>query len=216
MALKMKFTTIQTVTMNLYKYFCQEEKRGRLFYCKCNPAQSKMHALGINKRSFERWIALIDSSYVEKKPVGRKKSFDDFDKDVIRREIIKMLEQNERVTLRKLKVWLKLKCAINFSKQTLWKIVRLVGFTFRKTNSGRNIVCEKPHLVSLRSKYLRELRCRREEGYDIVYLDESWINAHHTFEKEWQSVDGTVKRNIPSSKGQRLILAHAGSNKKDL
>ena len=94
--------------------------------------------------------------------------------------------------------------------------MRLVGFTFRKTNSGRNIICEKPHLVSLRSKYLRELRCRREEGYDIVYLDESWINAHHTFEKEWQSVDGTVKRNIPSSKGQRLILAHAGNKQEGL
>ena len=51
----------------------------------------------------------------------------------------------------------------------------------------------------------------RKENYDIVYIDETWINAHHTNEKEWQSVDGTIKRYVPSSKGQRLIMAHAGS-----
>ena len=45
----------------------------------------------------------------------------------------------------------------------------------------------------------------------MVYLDETWINAHHTKEKEWQSTDGTIGRNVPSSKGERLIIAHAGS-----
>jgi transposase len=49
------------------------------------------------------------------------------------------------------------------------------------------------------------------DGYDIVYLDESWINAHHTYDKEWQSLDGTKRREIPSSKGQRIVIGHAGS-----
>ena len=58
------------------------------------------------------------------------------------------------------------------------------------------IVCELPHLTAARSKYLRLVREKREEGYDIVYLDETWINANHTKEYEWQSYsyDGRIKR----------------------
>ena len=56
----------------------------------------------------------------------------------------------------------------------------------------------------------------RGKGYDIVYLDESWINAHHTYLREWQSLDGEQKRKIPSSKGQRIILTHAGSSESGL
>ena len=36
------------------------------------------------------------------------------------------------------------------------------------------------------------------------------------FEKEWQSNDGRVKRNVPSGKGKRLIIAHCGSRDKGL
>lgn len=42
-------------------------------------------------------------------------------------------------------------------------------------------------------------------------MDESWVNAHHTYDKEWQSIDREQKRKIPSSKEQRIVLAHAGS-----
>lgn len=49
-----------------------------------------------------------------------------------------------------------------------------------------------------------------------MYLDETWINAHHTNEREWQSVDGSIKRLVPSSKGRRLIIAHAGSRENGL
>ena len=54
----------------------------------------------------------------------------------------------------------------------------------------------------------------REDGYEIYYLYESYINEHHVFEKEWQSLD--IKRNVPSGKGKRLIMAHCGSSEKGL
>jgi len=94
-----------------------------------------------------------------------------------------MFELKETVTLRKLRLWLKKKNDINVSKATLWRLVRRAGFTFRKYTSGRNIICEKPHLLIMRSKYLREVREMRRENYDMVYVDETWINAHHTSEK---------------------------------
>jgi transposase len=51
----------------------------------------------------------------------------------------------------------------------------------------------------------------RRGHYEIVYLDETWVNAHHAGSKEWQAASGEISRIIPSSKGQRLIIAHAGS-----
>ena len=58
-------------------------------------------------------------------------------------------------------------------------------FTFRKYTCGRSVICEKHHLVTIRSKYWRQIKEMRKENYDIVYIDETWINAHHTNEKEW-------------------------------
>ena len=42
-------------------------------------------------------------------------------------------------------------------------------------------------MVALRAKYLRKLKDLREKEYDIYFLDESYINYHHTCETEWQS-----------------------------
>jgi transposase len=142
----------------------------------------------------------------------RPRVVDNFDRELIRREMCNMFHNNETVTLRKLKSWLRKNNDIDISKSTLWRTIRSLGFTFRKYVGGRNLICEKPHIVAMRSKYLREVREMRRDCYDIVYLDETWINAHHSNEREWQSSDGTTKRLVPSSKGQRLIIAHVGSS----
>ena len=46
-----------------------------------------------------------------------------------------------------------------------------------------------------RSKYARLIKQEREEGYDSVYLDKTWVNSYHTQVREWQSMGGAVKRN---------------------
>ena len=111
---------------------------------------------------------------------------DAFDKDVIRREILRLIDMKQLVTctMRKLKHWLKEHNIIDIAKSTLWKTVRQIGFTFRKTASGKNVLCEKPHLACARSNLLSEIKTRRDQGYDIVYLDEAWISAHHKASKE--------------------------------
>lgn len=200
----------------LYAHFLKEKQMGHLYQSIQEPEKRAIAALGLDRKSFSRWMKQ-NCGYAKATVQQRRKvCVDDFDKGVIRREILKMFQYNELVTLRKLKSRLLSHCDIEISKTNLWKIVRGAGFTFRKTTGGRNLVCEKPNLVTSRSIYLRKIRQLREDGYDIVYLDESWINAHHTVDKEWQSVDRVKRRTIPSSKGQRLILAHAGSRENGL
>lgn len=215
--MKIKFLTLHTVAVKMYKYFIRESNRGKLYRSISNPEQRTMHALGLSKRYLHKLLNVNGAvSTVNTLTQGRKKVVDNFDRDVIRREICRMFDSKETVTLRKLKIRLRIHNAIDVSKSTLWRTVRSIGFTFRKYANGRNVICEKPHLVRLRSKYLREVREMRNQGYDIVYVDETWINAHHTNEKEWQLSDGTIKRYVPSGKGQRLIMAHAGSRQNGL
>ena len=43
-----------------------------------------------------------------------------------------------------------------------------------------------------------------------MYLDETWLNAHHTLERCWTDYDGKGGLRVPSGKGGRLIILHAG------
>ena len=74
---------------------------------------------------------------------------------------------------------------------------------------------ERWDVVAARHRYLRQIKKYREEGWQIVYVDETWINANHTKSKRWidtQHEDQTRKLNPPSGKGQRLIILNAGSD----
>ena len=69
-----------------------------------------------------------------------------------------------------------------------------------------------------RSIYLRRMRKNRSENRPIVFLDETWVNAHDGRERTWVEVDqttggtkGVVRK--PTGKGTCLIILHAGSCK---
>lgn len=47
------------------------------------------------------------------------------------------------------------------------------------------------------------------EGRSVVFTDESYIHSSHTQSKEWAD-DSTLGLKKPISKGQRLIMVHAG------
>jgi hypothetical protein len=48
---------------------------------------------------------------------------------------------------------------------------------------------------------LRKIRKFREDGYAIVYLDETWVNQNHATDYMWLPVDGSGAPEIPSGKG---------------
>lgn len=202
--------------MKLYKYFLREKCRKRLLVSLDNPFKRVSSILGVGKRTLERWISDIDAFEASVPPLnksGPRKKLDDFDKDVINREIVKMFGENKDVTMKGLKHRLQQRNDIAVSKVTLWRAVRSLGFKFKKVdaNSDRATLCERAHLVAARCKYLRAVREKRESGYDIVYLDETWINTNHTKPYQWVSSNSSQNRRIPEGKGQRLIVLHAGS-----
>lgn len=60
-----------------------------------------------------------------------------------------------------------------------------------------------------RIKYLKEIPKLRSQGWNVVYTDETYIHSSHTQDKGWFD-DSSKGIRKPISKGQRLIIVHAG------
>jgi hypothetical protein len=73
-----------------------------------SPETRTLHILNLSKSSFRRWMQDCGStSSIKTVMQGREQTVDSFDKELIRREICRMFDMNETVTLRKLRIWLK-------------------------------------------------------------------------------------------------------------
>jgi hypothetical protein len=57
---------------------------------------------------------------------------------------------------------------------------------------------------------------REYKRYDIVYLDETWVNQNHCTDYMWLPNDGSDAPKIPSGKGKRLIILHVGTRSESL
>ena len=100
-------------------------------------------------------------------------------------------------------------------RATLWRILRKMGFKHKKVNDKRYIY-EQPSIIYQRHEYLQRMRVHRREGRPVVYLGETWANAHDGKEKMLVEDDprasGGTKGGIrkTSGKGSRLIILQSG------
>jgi hypothetical protein len=80
---------------------------------------------------------------------------------------------------------------------------------FEKTKNNRLILVDLYNFRAKRLQYLRQIKECREEGRPIIYMDETYIHSSHTAPYAWS--DGSIQRLFaPMSKGQQLIVIHAG------
>ncbi|XP_072389313.1 uncharacterized protein [Diabrotica undecimpunctata] len=143
--------------------------------------------------------------------------------NLIRRTVYTFFLENKPPTIKKVKAKLLENDMIPpMSRETLRTILHKLNFRYMK-RSRQSILINKEEIVSWRRRYLRTIRDYRVSKTKIYYLDETWINAGHTVSKIWH--DTTVKTprqafieglstglQAPSGKGQRLIVAHIGSD----
>jgi hypothetical protein len=82
-----------------------------------------------------------------------------------------------------------LKESINFD----WKVTALrrmlkeIGFKWKRCRSRRKILIERENIVNWRCAYLQQIRKFRETGKPVLYLNETWLDANLTFRKCWQN-----------------------------
>jgi len=74
---------------------------------------------------------------------------------------------------------------------------------------------ERNDIVAMRVKFLRKM-CNLRQSNDtrpVVYLDETWVNQNYSRGQIWQNDQNTEGLKVPTGKGARLLICHAGSSK---
>ena len=205
---------VKELIKTLYRNLIAEQRIGSILYSINDPLKRASYLTGLSKSCIRNWIKqdTPSSQQQAEKRCSIKppfKTLDQFEVDIILRKVQQLFNKKQPVSTRKLQKVLVEENDLKVSKSTLWKILKRNGFSFRRTNGNRSILCERPDLQISRCKFLRELKDARDLGMNIIYLDETWINSHHTQPKEWVSNDGKIGRIIPAGRGRRLILLHA-------
>ena len=211
----------KTIIYNVYRYFERQSSKQK---STVPPKLSKKtaDATGFSERTVNRVVAEkrrleaspFPSPSKRYKKTRERISVDDFDTDAIRRNVHEFYERREYPTLEKLLQVLKEKELFDGGRISLWKLLRKMGFRYKKVNDKR-YVYEQPRIIQQRHQFLRRMRRNRREGRPVVYTDETWANAHDGHEKTWvepDEVTGGTKGGVrkPTGKGSRLIILHAG------
>ncbi|XP_039745055.1 uncharacterized protein LOC120623223 [Pararge aegeria] len=175
-------------------------------------------AVGVSERTVTNILAegkesdsKFKSPHKDRKKRLKKLELDNFNVNVIRSTIQNYhLEHRELPTLLKLKGIFQDKLNYDGSISTLRTALLKLGYKWRKTVDNRRVIIERHDIQKLRFSYLKNLLRYRQENRCIVYTDESYILTNHVQNKGWGNKDGPpLKRNL--SKGQRIIIVHAGS-----
>lgn len=80
---------------------------------------------------------------------------------------------------------------------------------WKKTEDNRKVLMETYDIRMKRITFLRKMIAYRTEGRNFVYTDETYIHSSHTQPRRWTDASGKELKK-PISKGQRLIIVHAG------
>ena len=85
----------------------------------------------------------------------------------------------------------------------------------KKIGDNRRVLYDQVSIINDRCNYLRKIKSFREAGYDIVYMDEIWVNQNHCTDYIWLPNDGSDGATIPSGKGKRLIVTNAAGTRSE-
>ncbi|CAG9834708.1 unnamed protein product [Diabrotica balteata] len=135
---------------------------------------------------------------------------DEFNQMTIRNIIYDMYKKKEQVKLQTLQAKLVERNIFTGSLTYLWKIVRNIGFRYKKDDSRRGLL-ELPNIVFKRYMFLQQYVKLKNEGlYTFVFLDETWIFQDGSTSRSCQdSSDKSVKKTKVG--GARYIILHAGN-----
>uniref|UniRef100_A0A6P7GKK8 Uncharacterized protein LOC114343810 n=1 Tax=Diabrotica virgifera virgifera TaxID=50390 RepID=A0A6P7GKK8_DIAVI len=137
----------------------------------------------------------------KRKDFSSTKCMDEADKDLIRRKVYTMYEEQRIPTLRALKQRLNVdETQISCSLTSLWTILKSMGFRYRIIDK-RQVIMESHRLQKWRYEYITSIRKFRSENRPIIYLDETWFDTHSTRPKGFADPSGKCKTKAPSNKG---------------
>ena len=161
------------------------------------------------KQSEEAGPSKLETPGKKRRIEKRVTNLDAFAEDGIRRHVYEYHSRKEYPTIKKLLVTLHDAELFTCSHSSLRSVIKNLGFKFT-TVSGRKVLMEQQHVVASRCRLLRGVI--NENFNNVVWVDETWVNAGHSLKKCWSddSTAGTMPVRI--GKGGRLIIIHAGNS----
>lgn len=181
-----RFTSVnKQLMLNVNSYFEAEKKKGSPAYLQ-QPLKRTAVALNVGMRTLNKVRKEYKDEGKIESPLKRFKldwrsvlNIDDFDTQAIRRTVYEFYSRKELPTLDKLLVAVSDKGIFEGGRTSLWKLLKEMGFGYKKRD-GKRAIYEQSSVIETRQQYLRQIRKFRREGLPIVYLDETWLNAHHS------------------------------------
>ena len=109
---------------------------------------------------------------------------------VIRRIVRGYYARNENFSLKTLLNKLRDEIHFPYSITTLSLVLKMLGFKYKK-RQRESIVHERADLVAWRESFMRRIQeiRKNEPDQEIVYTDETWLNAGHIIKKEWVDLE---------------------------
>lgn len=155
----------------------------------------------------------IDHSLKRKRANQKLNKLDNGDKEFIRRLVYQSYKENKVPTLEMIHDKLRDYPDYKYkSLDTLRNILLECGFKYKKLDK-RMVIMESPRIVAWRQEYLRKIKEYRQSDREIVYLDETWFDTHDVVKYGWVDNSNKCTLSGPCSRGKRVIILHAGSDK---
>ncbi|KAK4324273.1 hypothetical protein Pmani_005113 [Petrolisthes manimaculis] len=180
--------------------------------------QETATATGISVRSLHRFKREAKEGCISSPPKKRMRkspvlSIDTFEEECIRRVITSFYERGEIPTLKNILEQVK-EAPISFKgqKSSLYKLMKKLGFRFKKTDKGRHILMEREDIVLTRCTYLRKVKENRDSSNPRpeIYMGETWVSQNECVDKCWTTVEEKLGPKVKSGRGARYIIVHAG------
>ena len=203
---------LKKLVIKIVKALTNETSTGSLVYSINSPLKRAEHYTGIKSSTLRMWIRQSENGNESniRKTTTRTPSVTPEQANTVLSVIQHMNDERDVITLPKLSGRLSQHHSLHLKKTTLWRLLKAKGFSFKRTKGNRKVLCRRPDLRNKTRAYVQKMKDLRESGqFKCAALDETAINAHHTYPKEWLSNDGTVGRLIPTGRGKRLVLLHA-------